>query len=106
MRPWDDGNESNELIDNPSEDYVDVDEDALANDMTLNNIPTIIPPIPYALCPTLDEYEEDNSQRTWACDTTYTEEGELEKGMMFNGKEALLEAIRCTCCLHQKTPFI
>ena len=28
-----------------------------------------------------------------ACDTTYTEE-ELEKGMMFDSKEALLEAIR------------
>ena len=39
---------------------------------------------PYALCPPLDDYEEDNSWRTWACDTTYTEEGELEKGMMFD----------------------
>ncbi|XP_057522046.1 uncharacterized protein LOC130802153 [Amaranthus tricolor] len=58
MGPWDDGNESIELIDNPSEDDVDVDEDALANDMTLGNIPTIIPPTPYALCPPLDEYEE------------------------------------------------
>ena len=64
MGPWDDGNESNELIDDPSEDDVDVDEDALANDMTLGNIPTIIPPTPYALCSPLDEYEEDNSWRT------------------------------------------
>ncbi|XP_057539115.1 uncharacterized protein LOC130817428 [Amaranthus tricolor] len=94
MGPWDDGNKSNELIDDPSEDDVDVDEDALANDMTLGNISTIIPPTPYALCPPLDEYEEDNSRKTWACDTTYTEEGELEKGMMFDSKEALLEAIR------------
>ncbi|XP_057533134.1 uncharacterized protein LOC130811017 [Amaranthus tricolor] len=31
--PWDDGNE---LVDDPSEDDVDVDEDALANDMTLD----------------------------------------------------------------------
>ena len=43
---------------------MDVDEDALANDMTLGNIPTIIPPTPYALCPPLDEYEEDNLWRT------------------------------------------
>ena len=94
MGPWYDGNESNELIDDPSEDDVDVDKDALANDMTLGNIPTIVAPTPYALCPPLDEYEEDNSLRTWACDTTYTEEGELEKGMMFDSKKALLEAIR------------
>ena len=73
---------------------MDVDEDALANDMTLGNIPTIIPPTPYALCPPLDEYEEDNSWRTWACDTTYTEDGEFEKGMMFDSKKSLLEAIR------------
>ena len=59
--PWDDGNESNELDDDPSEDDVDVDEDALANDMTLGNIPTIVAPTPYALCPPLDEYVEDNS---------------------------------------------
>ena len=44
MVPWNDGNESNELVDNPS-------EDALANDMTLGNIPTIVAPTPYALCP-------------------------------------------------------
>ncbi|XP_057526212.1 uncharacterized protein LOC130805456 [Amaranthus tricolor] len=94
MGPWDDGNESNELIDDPSEDDVDVDEDALANDMTLGNIPTIIPPTPYALCPPLNEYAEDSSWRTWACDTTYTEQGEFEKGMMFDNKESLLEAIR------------
>ena len=56
--PWDDGNE---LVDDPSEDDVDVDEDALANDMTLGNIPTIVAPTPYALCPPLDEYVEDNS---------------------------------------------
>ena len=61
--PWDDGNESNELVDDPSEDDVDVDvdENALANDMTLGNIPTIVAPTPYALCPPLDEYVEDNS---------------------------------------------
>ena len=94
MGPWDDGNESNELIDDPSEDDVDVDKDALANDMTLGNIPTIIAPTPYALCPPLDEYMEDNFWRTWACDTIYTEEGELEKGMMFDSKVAVLEAIR------------
>ena len=92
--PWDDGNESNELIDDPYEDDVDVDKDALANDMTLGNIPIIVAPTPYALCPPLDQYEEDNSWRTWACDTTYTEKGELEKGMMFDSKDALLEAIR------------
>ena len=78
--PWDDGNESNELIDDPSEDDVDVDEDALANDMTLGNISTIVAPTPYALCPPLDEYGEDNSWRTWACDTAYTEEGEFGEG--------------------------
>ena len=33
-----------------------VDEEALANDMTLGNIPT-----PYALVPPLDEHVEDNS---------------------------------------------
>ena len=87
----DDGFESNELDDDPSEDDVDVDEDALATDMTLGNI---VPPTPYAKCPSVDEHEEDNSWRTWACDTTYTEEGELEKGMRFDNKEALLEAIR------------
>ena len=90
MGPWDDGNESNELVDDPSEDDVDVDGDALANDMILGNIPTIVSPTPYALCPPLDEYEEDNSWRTWAYDTTYTEEAELEKVMMFDSKDALL----------------
>ena len=55
MGPWDDGNESNELIDDPSEDDVDIDEDVLANDMTQGNITTIIPHTPYALCPPLDE---------------------------------------------------
>ncbi|XP_057524317.1 uncharacterized protein LOC130804037 [Amaranthus tricolor] len=93
MGPWDDGNECNELIDDPSKDDLDVDEDALATDMTLGNIPIIVPPTPYALCPPLNEYEEDNSWRTWACDTTYTEDGELEKSMTFDSKEALLEAI-------------
>jgi hypothetical protein len=72
---------------------VDVDEDALANDMTLGNIPTIVAPTPYALCPPLDEYEENNSWRTWACDTTYTEGGAFEMSLMFDSKEALLEAI-------------
>ena len=42
MRCEDDGNESNELSGNSFEDDVDVDEDALANDMTLGNIPTIV----------------------------------------------------------------
>ena len=28
--PWDNGNDSNELVDDPSKDDVDVDEDALA----------------------------------------------------------------------------
>ncbi|XP_057515415.1 uncharacterized protein LOC130796968 [Amaranthus tricolor] len=91
---WDDGNESNELVDDPSEDDVDVDEDALATDMTLGNNPTIIAPTPYALVLPLDEHVEENSWRTWACDTTYTEEGEFEKGMMFDSMESLLEAIR------------
>ena len=40
---------------------MDVDEDALANDMTLGNIPTIVALTPYALCQPLDEYVEDNS---------------------------------------------
>ena len=80
MRSWDGGNESNDLVDDPSEDDVDVDEDVLANDMILGNIPTIVAPTPYALCPPLDEYEEDSSWRTWTYDTTYTEEGKLEKG--------------------------
>ena len=61
MVPWDDGNESNELVDDPSEDDVDMDEDALANDMTLGNISKIVAPTPYVLCPHLDEYVEDNS---------------------------------------------
>ena len=90
MGPWDDGNESNEIVENPFEDDVDVDEDALANDMTLDNVPTIVAPTPYALCQSLHKYEEDNSWRTWACDTTYTEEEELEKGMMFDSKENLV----------------
>ena len=79
--PWDDGNESNEFVDDLFEDDVDadVDEDALANDMTLGNIPTIITPTPYALCPPLDQYVEDNSRRTWACDTTYIEDGSLKR---------------------------
>ena len=72
---------------------MDVDEDALTN-MTLGNIPTIVTPTSYALCSPLDAYMEDNSWRTWAYDTTYIEEGDLEKDMMFDSKEALLEAIR------------
>ena len=59
---------------------VDEDEDALANDMTLGNISTIVAPTPYDLCPLLDEYVEENSLRTWVCDTTYTKDGEFEKG--------------------------
>ena len=61
MRPWDDGNESNELVDDPSKDDVDVDEDALVNDMTLDNIPTIVAPTLHVLCAPLGEYVEDNS---------------------------------------------
>ena len=64
MVPWDDGNECNELVDDPSEDDVDVEEDALANDMTLGNLPTIVASTIYALCPPLDEYVEDKSLRT------------------------------------------
>ena len=89
MVPWDDGNESNELVDDPSEDDVNVDEDALANYTTLSNISTIVAPTPYALCLPLDEYVEDNSWRTWVCNTTYTEDEELEKGMIFDSKEAV-----------------
>ena len=85
--PWDDGKESNELVD-------DASEDALANDMTLGNIPTVFAPTPYALCPPLDEYVEDNFWRTWVCDTTHTEDGEFEKGMIFDSKEVLLEAVK------------
>ena len=59
--PWDVGNKSNELVDDCSKDDVDVDEDALVDDMNLGNIPTIIAPSPYALCPPLDEYVEDNA---------------------------------------------
>jgi hypothetical protein len=40
--PWVDGNESNELIDSPSEDDVDVDEETIANNI-------IVPPTPYAV---------------------------------------------------------
>ena len=58
---------------------MDTDEDALANDIILGNIPTIVAHTPYALCPSLDEYVEDNSWRTWVCDTTCTEDRELEK---------------------------
>ena len=93
--PWDDVNsESNEFVEAPSEDDVGVDEEALANDMTLGNIPTIVAPTPYALVPPLDEHVEDNSWRSWACDTTYTDEGEFQKGMMFDNKDALLDAVR------------
>ena len=52
--PWDDGDEINELVDDLSKDNVDVYENALATDMTLSNIPTIIAPKPYALVPPLD----------------------------------------------------
>ena len=44
--PWNDVNsESNEIIEAPSEDDVGVDEEALANDMPLGNIPTIVIPV-------------------------------------------------------------
>ena len=73
---------------------VDVDKDALATDITLSNIPTIIAPATYALILPLDEHVVDKSSRTCACDTTYAEEGEYEKGMIFNSKESLLEVVR------------
>ncbi|XP_057537246.1 uncharacterized protein LOC130814961 [Amaranthus tricolor] len=62
--------------------------------MTLRNIPTIVAPTPYALVPPLDEHFKDNSWRSWDCDTTYTDEGEFQKGMMFDNKDALLDAVR------------
>ena len=62
--------------------------------MSLCNIPTIIAPTPYALVPPLDEHVEDNSWRSLDYDTTYTDEGEFQKGMMFNNKDALLDAVR------------
>ena len=43
---------------------------------------------------TSGEYVEENSWKTWVCDTTYTEDEEFEKGMIFDRKEALLEAVR------------
>ena len=43
---------------------MDVDEDALATDMTQGNIPTIVVPTPNALVPSLDEHVEENSWRT------------------------------------------
>ena len=51
MVPWDNDNESNNFVDDPYEDDVDVDEDALATDMTLGNISTIVAPTTYALIP-------------------------------------------------------
>ena len=72
-------NESNDFVDDPSEEDIDVDvyEEALATNMTLGNIPTIIAPTLYALVPPCDEHIEENSWRSWACDTTYTEKGEF-----------------------------
>ncbi|XP_057538702.1 uncharacterized protein LOC130816111 [Amaranthus tricolor] len=53
--PWDDVNsQSNEFVEASSEDDVGVYEEALANDMTLGNIPTIVAPTPYALVPPLE----------------------------------------------------
>ena len=73
---WDDDNESNDFVDNPFKDDVKVDEDALATNIILCNIPTIVAPTPYALVPPLDhEFVEDNSWRSWACNTTNIEEG-------------------------------
>ncbi|XP_057536703.1 uncharacterized protein LOC130814600 [Amaranthus tricolor] len=93
--PWGDVNsESNEFVEAPSEDDVGVDEEALANDMSLGNIPTIIAPTPYALVPPIDEHVEDNSWRSWDCDTTYTDERKFQKVMMFDNKDALLDAVR------------
>ena len=71
-----------------------VDEEALTNDMTLGNIPKIVAPSHYALVPPLDEHVEENSWRSWTCDTTYTNEGEFQKGMTFDNKDSLLEAVR------------
>ena len=62
-------------------------------DMTLGNVPKIVAFTPYALVPPLDEHVDDNSWRSWACDTTYTEEEEFEMGMMFDNKESLLENV-------------
>ena len=92
----DDGNESNELVDDPSENDVDMDKDTLglATNMTLGNIRKSYAPTLYALVPPLNEHLEDNSWRTWACDITYTKEKEFEKGMMFDSKESLLEVVR------------
>ena len=83
-------------MDAPFEDNVDVvvDEDALTNDMTLNNIPTIVSPTPYALVPPLDEHAEDNSFRYLDCNTTFTEEEEFQKGIVFDNKDSLLEFVR------------
>ena len=62
--------------------------------MSLGNLSIIIAPTPYALVPPLDEHVEDNSWRSWACDTTYTDEGEFQKGIMFDNKDVLLNAVR------------
>ncbi|XP_057533383.1 uncharacterized protein LOC130811201 [Amaranthus tricolor] len=91
---WESDNESNEFVDAPSEDDVRENEDALGNDLNLGNIPTIVPPTPYALVPPLDEHIEDNSWRSWTCETTFTEEGEFQKDQVFDNKESLLEAVR------------
>lgn len=77
MVPWNNDNESSDLLDYPSEDNVDVDEEALATNMTLGNILIIVVPTPYALVPPLDEHVDDNSWRSCACDITYTKEGEF-----------------------------
>ena len=62
--------------------------------MAIGNIPIIFAPITYALVPPLNEHVEDNSWISWACDTTYTKEGDFEKGVIFDNKESLLEAVR------------
>ena len=81
---WDDGNESNEFVEASSEGDVGVDEKALAKGMTLDNIPTTVAATPYVLVPPLNEHVEDNSWTSWACDTTYNDEGEFQKGMTFD----------------------
>ena len=51
MVPWNDNNESNDFVVASYEDDMDMDEDALTNDMTLGNILTIVVPTSYAQVP-------------------------------------------------------
>ena len=58
---WESNNESEGFFESPFEDDVGLSEDALANDMILGNISTIVPPTPYALISRLDKHIEGNS---------------------------------------------